>query len=75
MIDIPPIILNFVYVMFCGILTLIFMKISCSMFIQDQTARQGTYEIGMGQVFFQVHQSLASGVLIGPYFTTRARVL
>jgi len=32
MIDIPPIILNFIYVMFGGFLTLAFMRISCSMF-------------------------------------------
>ena len=32
MIDIPPIILNFVYVVFGGILTLVFMKFSCTLF-------------------------------------------
>jgi len=71
MIDIPPIILNFVYVMLGGILTLVFMKISCSMFnrmvsfnISDELGK-GNIAVGLMVMGLFIGIGIALGLVIG----------
>lgn len=71
MIDIPPIILNFVYVMFGGILTLIFMKFSCSMFnkmvnfdISDELGK-GNIAVGLMVMGIFIGLGISLGLVIG----------
>lgn len=71
MIDIPPIILNFVYVMFGGILTLLFMKFSCSMFnkmvnfdISDELGK-GNIAVGLMVMGIFIGLGISLGLVIG----------
>jgi len=71
MIDFPPIILNFVYVMFGGILTLVFMKISCSMFnrmvnfnISDELGK-GNIAVGLMVMGIFIGLGISLGLVIG----------
>jgi uncharacterized membrane protein YjfL (UPF0719 family) len=71
MTDIPPIILNFVYVMLGGILTLFFMKISCSMFnrmvsfnISDELGK-GNIAVGLMVMGLFIGIGIALGLVIG----------
>lgn len=71
MIDFPPIILNFVYVMLGGILTLVFMKISCSMFnrmvnfnISDELGK-GNVAVGLMVMGLFIGIGIALGLVIG----------
>jgi len=71
MMDIPPIILNFVYVMLGGILTLVFMKISCSMFnrmvnfnISDELGK-GNIAVGLMVMGLFIGIGIALGLVIG----------
>jgi uncharacterized membrane protein YjfL (UPF0719 family) len=71
MIEIPPIILNFVYVMLGGILTLAFMKISCSMFnrmvnfnISDELGK-GNIAVGLMVMGLFIGIGIALGLVIG----------
>ena len=71
MIDLPPIILNFVYVMFGGILTLVFMKISCSMFnrmvnfnISDELGK-GNIAVGLMVMGIFIGLGISLGLVIG----------
>ncbi len=71
MIDIPPIILNFVYVMFGGILTLVFMKISCTMFnkmvnfdISDELGK-GNIAVGLMVMGIFIGLGISLGLVIG----------
>ncbi|HEB81531.1 MAG TPA: DUF350 domain-containing protein [Gammaproteobacteria bacterium] len=69
--DIPPIILNFIYVMLGGILTLLFMKFSCSMFnrmvnfnISDELAK-GNVAVGLMVMGLFIGIGIALGLVIG----------
>ncbi|MBT8119996.1 MAG: DUF350 domain-containing protein [Gammaproteobacteria bacterium] len=69
--DIPPIILNFVYVMLGGILTLFFMKISCSMFnkmvnfnISDELGK-GNIAVGLMVMGIFIGVGISLGLVIG----------
>ena len=71
MIDIKPIILNFVYVMFGGFLTLAFMKISCSMFnrmvnfnISDELGK-GNIAVGLMVMGIFIGLGISLGLVIG----------
>jgi uncharacterized membrane protein YjfL (UPF0719 family) len=71
MTDIPPIILNFIYVMLGGILTLVFMKIGCSMFnrmvcfnISDELAK-GNIAVGLMVMGLFIGIGIALGMVIG----------
>lgn len=71
MIDIPPIILNFVYVMLGGIMTLIFMKISCTMFnrmvnfnISDELGK-GNVAVGLMVMGIFIGLGISLGLVIG----------
>mgnify|MGYP000654362245 FL=1 len=71
MIDIPPIILNFVYVVFGGILTLVFMKISCSVFnrmvnfdISDELGK-GNIAVGLMVMGMFIGLGISLGLVIG----------
>ncbi|PCJ83304.1 MAG: DUF350 domain-containing protein [Thiotrichaceae bacterium] len=71
MIDIPPIILNFVYVILGGILTLVFMKIGCSMFnkivtfnISDELGK-GNIAVGLMVMGLFIGIGTALGLVIG----------
>lgn len=71
MADIPPIILNFVYVMLGGIMTLIFMKISCSMFnkmvnfnISDELGK-GNVAVGLMVMGIFIGLGISLGLVIG----------
>jgi len=71
MIDFPPIVLNFVYVMLGGILTLVFMKISCSMFnrmvnfnISDELGK-GNVAVGLMVMGLFIGIGIALGLVIG----------
>ena len=71
MIDIPPIILNFVYVMLGGILTLVFMKISCSVFnrmvnfnISDELGK-GNIAVGLMVMGLFIGLGISLGLVIG----------
>jgi len=71
MADIPPIILNFVYVMFGGILTLLFMKFSCNMFnkmvsfnISDELGK-GNVAVGLMVMGIFIGLGISLGLVIG----------
>ena len=71
MADIPPIILNFIYVMLGGILTLLFMKFSCIMFnrmvdfnISDELAK-GNVAVGLMVMGLFIGIGVALGMVIG----------
>jgi len=71
MIDIPPIILNFIYVMFGGVLTLVFMKFSCTMFnrmvkfdISDELGK-GNVAVGLMVMGIFIGLGISLGLVIG----------
>lgn len=71
MLEIPPLILNFVYVMLGGILTLVFMKISCSMFnrmvnfnISDELGK-GNIAVGLMVMGIFIGLGISLGLVIG----------
>lgn len=71
MVDIPPIILNFIYVMFGGFLTLAFMKLSCSMFnrmvnfnISDELGK-GNIAVGLMVMGIFIGLGVSLGLVIG----------
>jgi uncharacterized membrane protein YjfL (UPF0719 family) len=71
MFDIPPIVLNFVYVMFGGILTLVFMKLSCTMFnrmvsfnISDELGK-GNIAVGLMVMGIFIGLGISLGLVIG----------
>jgi len=71
MVDIPPIILNFLYVILGGILTLLFMKLSCSMFnrmvnfnISDELGK-GNIAVGLMVMGLFIGIGIALGLVIG----------
>ena len=71
MTDIPPIILNFIYVMFGGFLTLAFMKLSCSMFnrmvnfnISDELGK-GNIAVGLMVMGIFIGLGISLGLVIG----------
>ena len=71
MLDIPPIILNFVYVIFGGLLTLLFMKASCSMFnrmvsfnISDELGK-GNVAVGLMVMGIFIGLGISLGLVIG----------
>jgi len=71
MMDVPPILLNFVYVVFGGILTLIFMKISCTMFnkmvsfnISDELGK-GNIAVGLMVMGIFIGLGISLGLVIG----------
>ena len=71
MIDIPPIILNFVYVILGGVLTLVFMKASCVMFnrmvsfnISDELGK-GNIAVGLMVMGIFIGLGISLGLVIG----------
>ena len=71
MFDVPPIILNFIYVMFGGFLTLGFMKISCTMFnrmvnfnISDELGK-GNIAVGLMVMGIFIGLGISLGLVIG----------
>jgi len=71
MLDIPPIILNFVYVILGGMLTLGFMKVGCSMFnkivtfnISDELGK-GNIAVGLMVMGLFIGIGVALGLVIG----------
>ncbi len=71
MMDVPPIILNFIYVILGGFLTLIFMKISCVIFnrmvsfdISDELAK-GNVAVGLMVMGLFIGIGIALGMVIG----------
>ncbi len=71
MTDLPPIILNFIYVILGGLLTLIFMKISCVFFnrmvsfdISDELAK-GNVAVGLMVMGLFIGIGIALGMVIG----------
>jgi uncharacterized membrane protein YjfL (UPF0719 family) len=71
MLDIPPIVLNFIYVILGGMLTLFFMKIGCSMFnkivtfnISDELGK-GNIAVGLMVMGLFIGIGIALGLVIG----------
>ena len=71
MMDVPPIVLNFIYVILGGFLTLIFMKISCVIFnrmvsfdISDELAK-GNVAVGLMVMGLFIGIGIALGMVIG----------
>lgn len=71
MFDFPPIILNFIYVMFGGLLTLVFMKFSCLMFnrmvsfnISDELGK-GNIAVGLMVMGIFIGLGISLGLVIG----------
>ena len=71
MADIPPIVLNFLYVILGGILTMLFMKLSCSMFnrmvnfnISDELGK-GNIAVGLMVMGLFIGIGIALGMVIG----------
>jgi len=71
MLDLPPIILNFVYVILGGMLTLMFMKVGCSMFnkivtfnISDELGK-GNIAVGLMVMGLFIGIGIALGLVIG----------
>ena len=69
--DLPPLILNFVYVIFGGVLTLIFMKVSCVMFnrmvsfnISDELGK-GNVAVGLMVMGIFIGLGISLGLVIG----------
>ncbi len=71
MFDIPPIILNFVYVMFGGFLTLAFMKLSCTMFNRmvdfniSEELGKGNIAVGLMVMGIFIGLGISLGLVIG----------
>ncbi len=71
MIDIPPIILNFIYVIVGGLLTVAFMKLSCSVFnrmvnfnISDELGK-GNIAVGLMVMGIFIGLGISLGLVIG----------
>ena len=71
MINLPPIVLNFVYVILGGLLTLMFMKVSCSVFnrmvsfnISEELAK-GNIAVGLMVMGLFIGIGIALGMVIG----------
>lgn len=71
MLDLPPIVLNFIYVMLGGVLTLIFMKLSCTMFnrmvnfnISDELGK-GNVAVGLMVMGIFIGLGISLGLVIG----------
>lgn len=71
MIELPPIVLNFVYVILGGLLTLMFMKVSCSVFnrmvsfnISEELAK-GNIAVGLMVMGLFIGIGIALGMVIG----------
>ncbi len=71
MIDIPPIILNFIYVIFGGVLTVIFMKLSCNVLnrmvnfnISDELGK-GNVAVGLMIMGMFIGLGISLGLVIG----------
>jgi len=71
MIEMPPILLNFVYVILGGLLTLVFMKISCIVFnrmvdfnISEELAK-GNIAVGLMVMGLFIGIGIALGMVIG----------
>jgi uncharacterized membrane protein YjfL (UPF0719 family) len=71
MTSLPPIILNFLYVILGGFMTLIFMKISCSVFnrmvdfsISDELAK-GNIAVGLMVMGLFIGIGIALGLVFG----------
>ena len=71
MIDIPPIILNFIYVIFGGFLTMLFMKLGCSIFnrmvnfdISDELSK-GNVAVGLMVMGMFIGVGISLGLVIG----------
>jgi len=71
MVDIPPIILNFIYVILGGLLTMLFMKLGCSMFnrmvsfnISDELSK-GNIAVGLMVMGLFIGTGIALGLVIG----------
>lgn len=69
--DIPPIILNFIYVIFGGALTLVFMRTSCSAFnrmvsfnISDELGK-GNIAVGLMVMGMFIGLGISLGLVIG----------
>ena len=67
----PPILLNFLYVILGGLLTLVFMKLSCSVFnrmvsfnINDELAK-GNIAVGLMVMGLFIGIGIALGMVIG----------
>ena len=71
MLDLPPILLNFVYILLGGIVTLMFMKFSCSLFsrmvnfnISDEL-KSGNVAVGLMVMGLFIGIGIALGLVIG----------
>jgi uncharacterized membrane protein YjfL (UPF0719 family) len=71
MLDLPPILLNFVYVVFGGALTMLFMKFSCLFFnrmvnfnISDEL-KAGNIAVGLMVMGLFIGIGIALGLVIG----------
>ena len=71
MFEMPPILLNFVYVILGGLLTLVFMKISCILFnrmvhfnISEELAK-GNVAVGLMVMGLFIGIGIALGMVIG----------
>lgn len=71
MFNLPPILLNFIYVFLGGMLTLMFMKFSCSMFnrmvnfnISDELGK-GNIAVGLMVMGLFIGIGIALGLVIG----------
>lgn len=71
MFEMPPILLNFVYVILGGLLTLVFMKISCILFnrmvdfnISEELAK-GNIAVGLMVMGLFIGIGIALGMVIG----------
>lgn len=71
MLEMPPILLNFVYVILGGLLTLMFMKISCILFnrmvdfnISEELAK-GNVAVGLMVMGLFIGIGIALGMVIG----------
>lgn len=69
--DLPPILLNFVYVILGGLLTLLFMKIGCNIFnkmvcfdISEELAK-GNIAVGLMVMGLFIGIGVALGLVIG----------
>jgi len=71
MLDVPPIILNFIYVIFGGLLTLFFMKIGCSTFNKmvcfdiSEELSKGNIAVGLMVMGLFIGIGIALGLVIG----------
>lgn len=71
MLDIPPIILNFIYVILGGLLTLFFMKVGCSTFNKmvcfdiSEELSKGNVAVGLMVMGLFIGIGIALGLVIG----------